>query len=211
MADDVVTMPFLRPIVRPLTPLEREIIAGNNPNIAQRDLLRNNLTFDDNGQSVVKGFSVDIQSIPAYPLMTVSHVFEYFPRAFLAKCLTFCEMDSTPRWEKLRTSTVPMLKDMFYSVNPESDLIKVTHTNRKNVGRFYANRSGTGVGVRRNLTQIGGACGSAVYLPRALKNTAFHAYGYVDIDQVKCHPTLLAIVAELSGMALLYLFQNTYT
>jgi hypothetical protein len=48
--------------------------------------------------------------------------------------------------------------------------------------------------------RVGAHVGSLIDINKKIRSSIFHRHGYIDIDQVKCHPTLMLVTARLLGM-----------
>jgi hypothetical protein len=85
------------------------------------------------------------------------------------------------------------------------DKLKVSYNNRYKCGRFYPDEPqetymSNGVVVQN--PKYGRYWGNLTIHAGIIKNTIFTYMGWVDYDQVKCHPTILRDVANKNGLKL---------
>ena len=92
-----------------------------------------------------------------------------------------------------QSTTHPMLNDdrkqlllpIINAINKQTNILTVEHNNRFKMGRFYPDKSI-----------------SPIVISRYMKHTLFEYLGWIDLDMVKGHPTILVNVARLANLDL---------
>lgn len=78
-----------------------------------------------------------------------------------------------------------IIKNILKSVDPTTNKLTIKHSQPYDMGRFYC-------------------ANSPIVLSRHIKHTLFHSLGWIDLDMVKGHPTILYNVANSNGIKLVY-------
>ena len=110
----------------------------------------------------LKNWTIDLEKLPKYMPFKATMNLEIDKRVLLA----FSNSKKYYRPEQQE------LLDKIISAIDNDGILKVNHSQPKGVGRF-----------RSDL--------SPVLLQRNIKHTLFHSQGWIDLDMIKGHPTIL--------------------
>lgn len=131
----------------------------------------------------LKDWSIDISLVPEYNDFRVAFV-EELRKTLLQEMLkedwdmSKYDSDNRSLANESHTSLQSNIVDQMVG-----DIKTVHYNNRNKIGRFYSDNSG-----------------SICDHPRVVKGTLFQMLGWVDIDMVKGHPTLLAELCRMNNL-----------
>ena len=116
----------------------------------------------------LKNWTIDLEKLPKYIPFKATMNLEVDKRVLLAfsNSKKYYNPDQQERLNKIIEAI------------DSNGILKVTHSQPKGIGRFYS-------------------CGdlSPVVLQRHIKHTLFHSQGWIDLDMIKGHPTILSQLA----------------
>ena len=134
------------------------------------------------------------ENIPVYHRLIAPRT-EFAPKDTIRQILYFFNDPSrrTPSGQTVAEEKRKTFRVILDSVDPRSNLLKIYCTGRSDCGRFYAHNDGA-------TPTVGGKAGSLITIDKKLRSTLMAKHRYVDVDQVKSHPTLMLVAANLLGI-----------
>jgi hypothetical protein len=125
----------------------------------------------------LKNWTIDLAKLPAYSCFK-----GVFNVELDYNLLQLCyESDNESFTENRKALLLPILQN----IDKRTNILKVKHSPRYGLGRFYADNSISPICVSRHI-----------------KHTLFHYLDWIDIDMVKGHPTILYCIAKNNNIEL---------
>ena len=161
--------------------------------------LQNNLqrlTVLDN-QMYVPSVRIKLNQIPGYPLLLERPVYEQLSQEALKRTLYYCK-DRRPingfDYDR-HAESLTLLGKIMGASDERLERLRVSFRPRFNMGRYYADISND------ENVRMGTRVGSSIRLCRSLRSGVLRYSGYVDLDMVKSHPTIMCIIGNMSNIA----------
>ena len=127
----------------------------------------------------LKSWTIDVDRMPSYAMFRGQ--FE------LSLDYKILEMIGKLPPDRLADDKKVTLLTVLNNIDKKTNILKISHTPIYGLGRFYANR---------------GDNTSPIVMPRTIKHTLFKYLGWVDLDMVKGHPSIMINVARLATPSL---------
>ena len=184
----------MKKITRPLSDRERLVCQTRTPIDEYRRVQDLHIFVNDTMQ--MPAVMIDLDLIPLYPLLT-DGLHELLSSETLLQLVYFCqETDGIlPSGVPISEQVLLRLKHVLCSMDERQNVLAVKWK--------YVHKAGRCMATYGNFTEMpprNAPVGSFLGVSKQLRSTLFQKHGYVDIDQAKSHPTLLAISADLFAL-----------
>jgi hypothetical protein len=102
--------------------------------------------------------------------------------------------------ERISPESREEFRKLVQRINPKTGELPVKYSPRKGgLGRRYPDCPKEFFSNGSSNPSFKKYYGALITMPRIIKNTLYHYGGWIDIDQVKGHPTLLLEIAKRTG------------